>query len=162
MEQKSFTGMQDLLKMTPEELQDLIEKDFNSLWFDVVNNENLIVDERTTERRNNDRIVSMAKDNFQVYKKDKFIIIKISTMCEKLTFDCQSSFKQTIEQFPKTTKYIIDFSNVNLISVAAVKMLLYLFHHNGMNEGYIKLINCNSSVGKIFKTAKLDHVFEIT
>jgi HptB-dependent secretion and biofilm anti anti-sigma factor len=133
---------QNFSKMSQQELEDLVEKEFNSQW---------------NEYANNNEVSKI--DNFSVSAVKGSVEINIKT--EEFDYRYKNEFRCIHEKLPSNINYVIDFKMVKYIDSSALGMMLILLQHNG-EESRIELINCCDTVKGIFKVTKLDSMFDVS
>jgi HptB-dependent secretion and biofilm anti anti-sigma factor len=136
---------QKLSSMTPEELTDLVDRDFNQLWLQYMN--------RDTDRN----IINSKSNAFTATKSSLGAVITINS--DQFTFKHQDEFRNSYSNFPQHTMYVIDFKSVQYIDSVAMGMLLLMREFNGDNSTLIRFTNCNESIMKILQMAKFDRLF---
>lgn len=93
-----------------------------------------------------------------VSKKGKGITLKIR---DDFTLAIHNEFREAYINEAKDSKFIIDFSQTEMIDSSGLSLLILLLDFSESGSKSIILKGCNPRVSEVLKTASFDQLFQI-
>lgn len=80
----------------------------------------------------------------------------------RFDFSLQGEFRQSYEQAPPSSNFVLDFSGAEYIDSSALGMLLLLRDYAGGDSGKVEIVHCRPEIKNILEISNFQKLFSIS